>query len=291
LSLARASEPPARPSRKLVSAIVVLASAVLVVILLFVGVGSSGPEAAGSGHHEPPPTTVDPRVANLPPELQAQAAAAQPAPLEGQRDRAKVEGHIRVPKGSRVLSTGRVLLRNGVTLTGLIRGDGIFVIYDVPPGTYVLEVIAADYTFPLIRVDVSGRDRGKIRGVILPSSAAARAAAASSGEKLAYPFSIQPLFPIEYFQTHVPYNVWGLFKNPMVVMMGLTFLLAVIVPRLMANMDPADVEEIRRMHSQMSLTKMVKQARQVTADPAGGGGGAPTNRVTSGNSNARHRDR
>ncbi|MEM7656373.1 MAG: DUF2012 domain-containing protein [Bacteroidota bacterium] len=55
----------------------------------------------------------------------------------------------------------RVLANYGQHI-GLIRGDGSFVINNVPPGSYIVEVASRDYIFEPFRVDITSK--GKMRG-------------------------------------------------------------------------------------------------------------------------------
>jgi len=93
------------------------------------------------------------------------------------------------------------------------------------------------------------------------------------GQKEAVPLALRPVSQAEYFQKRQPYNVLGLLKNPMVIMMGVTLLLVIVFPRLMANMSPEEKEAM----SKMSLTNLFKgQLPNINpeANSAGGGGAA-----------------
>lgn len=80
-------------------------------------------------------------------------------------------------------SDARVLL-NGGQYVGLVRVDGTFVITDVRPGSHLLEVVNLnEWLFEPVRLDISARDKGKVRASPLNKPM----------ERLAYPLVIRPL--------------------------------------------------------------------------------------------------
>ncbi len=104
-------------------------------------------------------------------------------------------------------------------------------------------------------------------------------------ERMSHPLQLRPVSSAEYFQKRAPYNVWGIFKNPMVLMIGVTLIMVVVFPRLMNNMSPEEKEEMQRMQSQMSFSNLLQGKFPSTDAPAdgaitegdangGGGGGA-----------------
>lgn len=160
--------------------------------------------------------------------------------------RYQVQGVFRLPASAKF--NGAKVLLNGGEHIALVRADGTFEFHELPAGTYVAEPFMVDYVFSPIRIDVSTRERGRIR----VTSTTGRQ------EKLPYPLQIRPERKAEYFQQREPYNFWGLLKNPMVIMMGITAFMVIVMPRMMSNMDPEELEEMKRMQSKMSLNGMLK---------------------------------
>lgn len=146
-----------------------------------------------------------------------------------------IQGAIRLPKPNLKAAACRLFVNGGQTV-GLVRADGNFVITGLPAGTYLLEIYHPDFVFSAIRVDISAKEKGKVR-----------AAVASTKAKLPYPLSLRPDKPAVYFQQHAPYDWSSMFKNPMVLMMGFTLIMVVVMPRMLNNMDPKELEQMRKM--------------------------------------------
>ncbi len=137
------------------------------------------------------------------------------------------------------------MLLNGGQYVGLVRVDGTFVITDVRPGSHLLEVNLPDWVFEPVRVDVSARDKGKVRASLVSKPM----------ERLSYPLVLRPVgtslvfcvyasvackcraacfsllvsshvragsFAVkaQYFEQHQPWNWGAMLKNPMVIMLG-----------------------------------------------------------------------
>jgi len=161
----------------------------------------------------------------------------------------KIEGSIKLPYQSGAkLSSARVLLNRG-EYTAIVRLDGSFAINDVPAGSYSLDVTMVEYLFAPIRLDVSGREDG---------SAQVKATVAGRREKVSYPLILKPQRKAEYFQQRVPMDVFSLLRNPTVIMVLVMGMTVFVFPKLMNNMDPKEMEELRKMQGQMSLTNILK---------------------------------
>jgi len=154
----------------------------------------------------------------------------------------KVEGSVRLPRNTKA-SNARIVL-NGGEYIGIVRIDGSFTVHGVPPGTYVFEINLADFIFDPIRIDVSAKNKGKIRALNLKTK-----------ERMHYPLALRPSDRAKYFQVREPYNWANMLKNPMVWMMGVTLVIIVIFPKMLANMDPKEMEEMKRM----SMSNLMKK--------------------------------
>jgi len=177
-----------------------------------------------------------------------------------------IEGALRLPKGARI-SQSRIFLRNGYQMTTFIRQDGSFTFHDVSPGSYILEILMVDYFFLPVRLDVSAREKGRVRASLLvPSSSSSQSLSLQNirKDKLQYPLSLTPIHKPDYFQRRAPMNIMGMLKNPMVIMILITLVIVVVMPRMLANMDPADIEEMKRMQNNMSVNNLLKNTQQRT---------------------------
>ena len=80
----------------------------------------------------------------------------------------------------------------------------------------------------MVRVDVSAKSAGKIRAILTHTK-----------EAIALPITLEPiLVKPKWFEVRPPFQWTSMLMNPMVMMMGVTLLLMVAMPKMMANMDP-----------------------------------------------------
>lgn len=161
----------------------------------------------------------------------------------------KINGKVQLPERTSKPLSARVSVDGGL-ITGLLRIDGTFVIYDVPSGVHTVEVLTPDYTFDPIRIDVSGRERGKVKATSL---------LADTYEKMPYPLIFRPISKPEYYEKRQPWSIKPMLSNPMVWLLGGTFIMILFFQRMMANMDPAELEEMKRMQSSMSMGNILKK--------------------------------
>ncbi|CAO3681982.1 unnamed protein product [Umbelopsis vinacea] len=119
----------------------------------------------------------------------------------------------------------------------------------VPNGNYFLEVQSVNYVFPKIRVDVEDEN---VRGAY----SALGSDWATTGYEVPYPFVIKAKADAEYFLKREGFNVMNMFKNPMMIMMGLSAVMLFALPKMMANINPEDMEEFNK--AQTDAQKMMK---------------------------------
>jgi len=126
-----------------------------------------------------------------------------------------IEGIVLLPRGSK-LSSVRLMI-NGGKHVGIPQANGKFTIHGLAPGTYYLEVQCPEFVFSPIRIDISARDKGKVR--------ATTADPMRKKERIRYPLSIKPIARPQYFEEHKPFNPLSFLANPMVLMMGVMMLI------------------------------------------------------------------
>jgi len=175
-----------------------------------------------------------------------------------------IEGSIKLPRegglhsgAAASLTAARVLL-NGGEAVALVRADGSWRFPNVQAGrTYTIDVSLAAFDFPTMRVDVSGKagQRGKVSAVLLPSRT-----------RVALPLVLRPHHRTVYFQQREAVNVFGMLKNPMVLMMLVTVFMAFVMPRMMSNMSPEEQAEMAKMQSSLSLDGLKKKLESQTKE-------------------------
>ena len=63
-----------------------------------------------------------------------------------------------------------------------------------------------------------------------------------------------------FFEKREGFKVSGMLMNPMVIMMGVTMLLMVVFPKMMANMDPEQLKEVQQMQDMLNPEKLKEKA-------------------------------
>jgi len=154
-----------------------------------------------------------------------------------QRQLATVEGRLTTELP---LESVRVVL-NGGAYSAIARQDGSFKLHAVAPGSYLLEVLDTQSVWPTVRLDVSA------------TSGKARALLTHSRQPLPFPLPLEPLVAKPtFFEKREGFNWGGMLMNPMVLMMGVTLLIMVVFPKMMANMDPEQLKEMQAMQGGMA---------------------------------------
>eukprot|EP00455_Lapot_gusevi_P019074 TRINITY_DN2052_c0_g1_i3.p1 TRINITY_DN2052_c0_g1~~TRINITY_DN2052_c0_g1_i3.p1 ORF type:complete len:209 (-),score=64.35 TRINITY_DN2052_c0_g1_i3:43-669(-) len=169
----------------------------------------------------------------------------------------KIEGALRIPRGSQP-SQARILL-NGGEYVAIPKADGSFTFQDVPAGTYLLDASHIDYLFEPIRVDVSAKENGRVKAMSV-----------SRRERLSYPLSVKPVQQAQYFQVREEWSIGSMFKNPMMLFLAFGVIMVVVFPRMLNNMDPAELEQLRKTQAEMSpmsLLRNLQNAQQSLPQP------------------------
>ncbi|XP_063080117.1 ER membrane protein complex subunit 7-like [Engraulis encrasicolus] len=189
-------------------------------------------------------------------------------------DTFKIEGRAIVP-GVRLqewISTARVVVE-GEEHIGFFRIDGSFAVNDVPPGSYVVQILSPVYRFEPVRVDITtkGKMRARIVNYIKPTEVL----------RLPYPLQMRAIGLQSYF---IKRETWGwsdFLMNPMVMMMVLPLVIIVLLPKVVNTNDP---EMRREMEQSMNMLNpnhelpdvsefMTKLFSSKSPSRSGGGGG------------------
>ncbi|KAG0629225.1 hypothetical protein M758_1G086800 [Ceratodon purpureus] len=147
-----------------------------------------------------------------------------------------VEGRVKVEvmrgKGFSKTANIKVIINAGEQVS-FIRTDGSFSFEGVPGGTYLLEVAALGYFFPMVRVDVSSRLPGEIRASYIEGP-----------RRISGSLVLEPLREENYYEIREPFSLMGLLKSPMGLMIGFMVICVFLLPMLMDSIDP---EEMKRL--------------------------------------------
>lgn len=121
--------------------------------------------------------------------------------IEGTVEVAGVDVAVWAPKTRVVVDGGR--------FTGYLKSSGEFKIHNVPPGSYLVEVVSPNYMFEPVRVDISSKT-GRIRSRTVDLLKAA------AGTHLQYPLQFQAEKQAEFFEKREQFHILDSLKNPMV---------------------------------------------------------------------------
>ena len=99
---------------------------------------------------------------------------------------------------------------DGGNYVGFLKSDGSFAVNNIPAGSYVVEVLSPNNMFEPVRVDISGRAKGKIRARkvnFLQNSAVVT---------VPYPLKFKAKEPAPFFEKREQWKVTDMLFNPMV---------------------------------------------------------------------------
>lgn len=151
------------------------------------------------------------------------------------------------------------IILNAGEYEGLTRADGSFVIDGVQAGVYALEVVQPMFHWSDYKIDVAA-DTGAVRALEYKFPGAAK-------EQIMHPLRLTPLSPKNYFEKRPSVGIGSLLKNPMVLMMLFTGFIVVVMPKMMAGIDPEEMKKMQEQYSQQQ-----QDPNQLMANLFGGGG-------------------
>ncbi|KAF9947409.1 hypothetical protein BGZ72_010583, partial [Mortierella alpina] len=164
---------------------------------------------------------------------------------------AKIEGRIlgvtfrgRLMRDTGVPTATRVMLSGGLFQT-LVNDDGLFSFPDVPLGAYILEVKSPQLTY-----SKSLPYPTKVRVVVTASEVRATRMSVSDHfssyqQTLPMPLTLRPRpRPMHYIPPEGA-KVAGWFANPMILLSSFSFLMLLLMPKIMANLDAEALEAMR----------------------------------------------
>ncbi|KAF9341865.1 ER membrane protein complex subunit 7 [Linnemannia elongata] len=170
----------------------------------------------------------------------------------------------------------RVLLSGG-QYSSMINKDGKFIFTNVPEGTYLLEVQSPQYNYPTVKVTLAGKET-KANLVSLGFDWS------NNDNPLQFPLTLVPRAPTTFFIPREGFKISSLFANPMMLMMGASVLMLFVMPKLMANMDAEQMEEMQGMQDDMQMPsfEMPDISATLAKFSTGGASSSSSPQVTSG---------
>ncbi|CAG8531258.1 4194_t:CDS:2 [Cetraspora pellucida] len=161
----------------------------------------------------------------------------------------KIEGRFALNNVLKDISqlepTAKVVLDGG-KYSAFIRKDGKFVIDNVPPGSYLFEVLSRKYIYPRLRVDVDSKG-------VRPSVTIIGSEWNNRGPSLQYPLELYARAPADYFIPREGFNITSMLFNPYIIMMGFSVILLLVMPKMMANLDQTALQELQQNQQQNPL--------------------------------------
>ncbi|CAN0266450.1 unnamed protein product, partial [Scytosiphon promiscuus] len=198
--------------------------------------------------------------------------------------------------------TKQVVL-NGGQHTSLTARDGSFAFRDVTPGVYLLEVLSPNFHYSSMKIKVD--DMTGIIAIEYKYPGAPR-------KEAIHPVLLTAHTKWNHFEKREGVKVGGMFKSPMTIIMILSMVMMAFLPKMMANLDPEQLEEIKGQQkavqdttSNFSLSDMLtnalagpqaeqqqQQQQQGSVAPQGqraGGGSGSSSRSGGGGGKKKHR--
>ncbi|KAJ1311806.1 hypothetical protein OPQ81_010270 [Rhizoctonia solani] len=162
---------------------------------------------------------------------------------------ANVEGRIEwnsVCSGINELKPSTIVVLDGGLYSGGVRRSGEFTIADVADGAYVLSVLSPDHVFDFVRIDVDNNTvtaHPHVLGTPFELSV--------TGPTLPYPLTLSARSKNVYFVPREGFNLAGMFQNPMMLMMVVTGIMVMFMPKLMDNLGEETKQELQQKQQEM----------------------------------------
>ncbi|KAI8080147.1 uncharacterized protein B0P05DRAFT_612229, partial [Gilbertella persicaria] len=145
-------------------------------------------------------------------------------------------------------STTRVAL-NGAQHIAHITSKGEFTFPNVKPGSYLLEVQSIQHIYPRLRVDIDENDNIRASYTGIGNDWNQR------GYSVSHPFELQAKAEAEYFMQRQGFNVMGMFKNPMFLMLGFSAIMMFFMPKIMSSLQ--DMGKCKKIENKANMFKQI----------------------------------
>ena len=141
-----------------------------------------------------------------------------------------------------------VLSNTNYTYTAQLNTNAQFYIDNISNGQYLLNINSIEYSYSNYLVIIHNNEINDVQLL-------------QQGEyykSMRQPLTIAPVFPHIYYTDRVPFDLLSYCKNPMVIMMIITLLMVIVMPRMLNNMDPEELAQIKKAQKNYSLQGMME---------------------------------
>ncbi|KAI1210358.1 uncharacterized protein F4807DRAFT_423068 [Annulohypoxylon truncatum] len=168
------------------------------------------------------------------------------------------------------------------TYTAPLSAANAFAFRNVTPGSYLADVHCGTHAFAPLRVDVfagkagGGEKKEAWTGLLVRAWETYRGndwdnkgaeAPRSGGEYGRFP--VRVLGPKEYYIERGSFSIFGILKNPMILMGLVSMVLFLGVPKLIDNMDPEMRAEFEEQQKNNPMNSLMGGGQQAGANPMG----------------------
>lgn len=166
-----------------------------------------------------------------------------------------LEGRVEFPpinsnNNNDFIKPATLSVRLGAQRSLVIMTTGKFKFEDIPLGTHEVSVSDSYVQYSRVFVEITTSGGAKYYEVFPNPQNNAQTLQREIPELV-----LKPLGYIDYFEKRQQMTLSQMFMNPMVMMMLMTFAMAVVLPKMMENLDPEELKEINnRMQEQQKLT-------------------------------------
>ena len=163
-----------------------------------------------------------------------------------------IQGRLKLPDPKHSLNSTRLTLNDG-TFSTYTLPDGSFTFYRVPPGVHLLDVQSREHHFSQVKIQLlsDSMDSPKCIEYIYPGA---------PKQSIDYPLVLTAHASYQYYEPRQGFNLYGIFKNPMLLMMLVMGGMMVLMPKMMEGLDPEQKEQMQR---QMELQQDPSKVRDI----------------------------
>ncbi|XP_063674797.1 ER membrane protein complex subunit 7 homolog [Bolinopsis microptera] len=142
---------------------------------------------------------------------------------------------------------------------GYAQQNGSFVIPNVKPGSYIVEVLNPNYIIAPVRVEISSKASGRIRArkvdYVQPNEVML----------VKYPLTFRVADRTNFFEKRETWHITDVFSSPMVPMLLLPVFFMLVLPKIKDMQDPETKKELEDASKMMSNPQMPDMSDMLTS--------------------------
>ncbi|KAL7513634.1 hypothetical protein ACHAXN_013005 [Cyclotella atomus] len=162
----------------------------------------------------------------------------------------KITGRLKLPDPKQSLNSTRLTLNDG-TFSTYTLPDGSFTFHHVPPGVHLLDVQSREHHFSQVKIQLleDAMDSPKCIEYVYPGA---------PKQSISHPLELTAHASYQYYEPRQGFNLFAIFKNPMILMMIVMGGMMFMMPKMMENLDPEQKEQMQRqLEMQQDPSKML----------------------------------